>query len=91
MAKYKNKKAFIDAYFINFSKPGEWPKDVINNAFSPTGVSYKSLNEQPAQGQSAGSVFIEGIPLKDQSWLVIDWRGVPSNLTDEEFNKRYEA
>jgi hypothetical protein len=91
MAKYKNKKAFIDAYFIDFSKPEQWPDGVISNAQSPTGVSYKSLEEKQALGQSVGSVMIEGIPIATNSWLVIDWRGVPSNLTNEEFNKRYEA
>jgi hypothetical protein len=90
MAKYKKKSATFEASFIDFSKPQQWPIGVINNPLSPSGVSYKSLNQQQAPGQPVGSVFVEGIPINDLSWLVIDANGIASNLSDAEFSKRFE-
>jgi hypothetical protein len=90
MPKYKKKSLSVEANLIEFSNPGKWPVGVQNNIESPTGVSYLSLTEQQVPGQSAGSVFVAGIPIKDKSWLVIDANGVASNLSDEEFQKRFE-
>jgi hypothetical protein len=84
--RFFRKKNFVDAWFVDLSKPELWPAKVALNAASPTGLAYGSLAETEAD-LGVGWVRVDGIPLQDKTWLVIDNNGTPENLTDEDFQK----
>lgn len=83
MAKFLKKKNQVEAFLIDFSKPQLWPSGVIQNQSSPTGVSYGSLAILPGP-------TIDGLPLKDGWYLILDSDGKPDNIDPATFARIYE-
>jgi len=89
MAYIRRKKDVLTGTFFDKSKnQSTWPMGVIQNAKSPTGYSYGTLDEiTPLMG--IGYVKIDGFVVNDLTWIVIDGEGNAWSETNEEYQKKY--